>query len=298
MKEQVTKAVIPAAGFGTRMLPFTKAVPKELIPLVDTPVLQYVVEEAVSAGAQDILVIISKGKEAIINHFSPGEELEEKLLALHKNQLADRIKKINNLARIRYVYQHELNGLGDAVALARDFCSNEPFMVLLGDTVMDSASNVSVTGQLCEVFRRYHSSVIAVEKVSREKISSYGIVGGRELSAGVLKIDTLVEKPAPENAPGDMAVASRYLFTPGIFDALSVTAPGLHGEIQLTDSIVNLMKKESVYGCQIKGRRFDLGTVTGFVAANVEFALRRPELQDTLGRQIVRILKEKNIFEM
>lgn len=295
--KKVVKAVIPAAGFGTRMLPFAKAVPKELIPLVDAPVLQYVVEEAVAAGAEDILIIISSGKEALIKHFEPALELEKRLADSGKTALLAKMQRLNSLARIQFVYQQELKGLGDAVNLAAGFAGDDPCLVLLGDTVMDPRGERSVAGELVEVYEKFSSSVVALEKVPPEKVSSYGIAAGKVIEAGVLELTDLVEKPALEDAPGDLAVAARYLFTPGIFSALAETGCGLHGEIQLTDAIRKLMKRERVCGCQIKGRRFDLGTAAGFVAANVEFALRRPELQDVLGRQIMEILKSKNIAE-
>lgn len=296
--KKVFKAVIPAAGFGTRMLPFAKAVPKELIPLVDTPVLQYVVEEAVAAGAEDILVIISSGKEAMIHHFEPAKELEARLETSGKKAMLEKMQKLNSLAKIQFVYQHELRGLGDAVSLAADFAGDDPVLVLLGDTVMDSHISRSVAGQLVDVYEKYGSSVIALEKVLPEKVSSYGIAAGKFIEDHVLKLTDLVEKPDPADAPGDLAVAARYLFTPGIFKALNGTGAGLHGEIQLTDAICKLMKRESVCGCCIAGKRYDLGTPAGFVAANVEFALRRPELQDVLGRRIIEILKNKNIAEL
>lgn len=295
--KKVTKAVIPAAGFGTRMLPFTKAVPKELIPLVDTPVLQYVVQEAADSGAEDILVVISPGKEAVSRHFSPAVELEKRLSESGKDALYAQMQKINHLANIKYVYQYELNGLGDAVSLAENFAGSDPCMVLLGDTVMDSSSLIPVAGQLVKVYEKYGSSVVALTEVAKDKVSSYGIGAGKEIAPAVLELDTLVEKPRPENAPGNLAVAARYLFTPGIFKALKQISRGVNGEMQLTDAIVKLMGSEPVFGCRIAGQRFDLGSAAGFVAANVEFALRRPELQEILGRQIIDILKEKNILK-
>lgn len=297
MSGSVRKAVIPAAGFGTRMLPFTKAVPKELIPLVDSPVLQYVVQEAVDSGAEEILVIISPGKEAVVQHFSPAIDLEQRLTDSGKDKLLAEVRRLNRMADIRYVYQYELNGLGDAVSLAEDFAGQDPVMVLLGDTVMDSCSALPVSGQLVDVYEQYGSSVVALTPVAPDKVSSYGIASGREISATVLQLETLVEKPRLEDAPGNLAVAARYLFTPGIFQALKVIAAGVNVEIQLTDAIAAMMEKEVVFGCRIAGKRFDLGSVAGFVAANVEFALRRPELQEILGRQIIDILKEKNILK-
>ena len=282
MKKQLRKAVIPAAGFGTRMLPFAKSVPKELIPLVDKPVLQYVVEEAVAAGADEILIIISSGKEALIRHFETAVELEKRLAESGKTALLEEMQKLNHLADISFVYQQELKGLGDAVSMAKDFAGGDPVLILLGDTVMDSAVSRSVAGQLVDVYEKTGSSVVALEEVPDEKVSSYGIADGREIADGILKLSRLVEKPALADAPGRLAVAARYLFTPGIFTALAETLPGLHGEIQLTDAIVKLMQNESVYGCRIRGKRYDLGTPAGFVMANVEFALRRRDLHDTI----------------
>ena len=296
MSSSVTKAVIPAAGFGTRMLPFTKAVPKELIPLVDTPVLQYVVEEAIASGAKDILMIISDGKEAVKRHFSPAEELEKHLVDSGREQLLGTLNKIHAAVNITYVYQKDLNGLGGAVALAEDFVGKDPFFVLLGDTVMDSPGNLPVAGQLAECYEKYGDPVIAVSLVPPEKVSSYGIVSGCEISERIWLLDDLVEKPDASVAPSQMAVTARYLLTPDIFPALNRTVPGKNNEVQLTDAIRKVMAQRNFYGCQITGKRFDLGNVNGFIAANVEFALRRPELQEVLGRQISDILKEKNIL--
>ena len=290
---RVKKAVIPAAGFGTRMLPFTKAVPKELIPLVDKPVLQYVAEEAVAAGAEEILIIISSGKEAIRRHFMPAPELEHRLETSGKRALLEEMEKLDALADIRYVYQEELDGLGGAVARAADFAGGEPVLVLLGDTVMERPVSV----QLAEVYRRYSSSVIALETVPPERVSSYGIAAGNEIEEGVFALTDLVEKPAPEQAPGNNAVAARYLLTPAIFPLLAEGVRGVNNEIQLTDAVRRLMDREPVYGCRIAGKRFDLGNPVGFIAANVEFALRRPELQDVLGRRIMDILKENHLVE-
>ncbi len=296
MSRKVTKAVIPAAGFGTRMLPFTKAVPKELIPLVDTPVLQYVVEEAVASGVEEILMIISDGKEAVKNHFSPAADLEKRLRESGKDQLLESMTAINGLADIHYVYQSELNGLGGAVALAEDFAGDDPFFVLLGDTVMDSAVSAPVCSQLAVLYEKFGDPVIALTEVPLEKVSSYGIASGRNIARGEWLLDDLVEKPDVSAAPSRLAVSARYLLTPDIFPELRDTLPGKNNEIQLTDAIRSLMAKRNFYGCQIAGKRYDLGSISGFVAANVEFALRRPELQEILGRQIVDILKSKKIL--
>jgi len=291
VKKRVFKAVIPAAGFGTRMLPFTKAVPKELIPLVDKPVLQYVIEEAVAAGIEEVLLIVSSGKEAIIRHFNPVPELEIRLAESGKQELLADIRALNTMVKISYVYQQQLDGLGGAVRLAKNFAGDDPVAVLLGDTVLDSHTDRSVTGQLVDVYERYGTSVIAFEQVPLEKVSRYGVADAEELGDGVLKLRDLVEKPAPENAPSNLAVAARYLFTPGIFTALENTVAGLHNEVQLTDAVRLLLKEEAVHGCRIAGKRFDLGSKAGFIAANVEFAMRCPELQESLEKQLKCILK-------
>ena len=295
MQKQVKKAVIPAAGFGTRMLPFTKAVPKELIPLVDKPVIQYVVEEAVSAGIEDILIIISSGKEAIIRHFNPAKELEERLQSSGKYELLSELQTLNKLARIHYVYQQELNGLGDAVRAAETFVGDEPFALLLGDTVMDSYTERSVVGQLIDASNAAGgSSVVAVSVVPPEKISSYGIIGGEKISPSLTRVTTMVEKPAPQDAPGNLAVAARYVFTPGIFAALAETGRGVGGEVQLTDAMIKLLNNEPLFGCEISGKRFDLGSKAGFIAANLEFAMRDKKLADALRGKLDELLTEKN----
>lgn len=294
-KHVVRKAVIPAAGYGTRMLPFTKAVPKELIPLVDKPVLQYVVEEAVASGIEEILLIISAGKEAVLRHFAPDAELEAVLQKNGKTAMVDELHHLDFLgAKITAVYQEYLNGLGGAVALAKDFAGDEPVAVLLGDTVLDSGDDVPVTAQLIEVYEQYHASVIALENVAPEKVSSYGIADAQEIADRVWQLRDLIEKPSIEEAPGNLAVASRYLFTPGIFAALEKTVPGLHHEIQLTDAVRILLQNESVYGRRISGRRFDLGSKSGFIAANLEFAMRCPELKENLDKMLKQLLECKN----
>lgn len=280
MKTQVKKAVIPAAGFGTRFLPFTKSVPKELIPLVDKPVIQYVVEEAVESGIEEILLVISSDKEPIIRHFNPVPELERRLEEQNKSEMLSEIRKISKLAKIHYVYQQELNGLGDAVARAEYFVGNEPFAVLLGDTVMDSFTDKPVTRQLAEIFERTSSSVVALEEVPLERVSKYGIADGEEIEPGVLKIRQMVEKPSPENAPSRLAFAARYIFTPEIFVALAKTGRGKNNEIQLTDAMQKLLVSGAMYGCKAAGKRYDIGSKSGFLKSTVEFGLRREEFRE------------------
>ncbi|MBR2372865.1 MAG: UTP--glucose-1-phosphate uridylyltransferase [Lentisphaeria bacterium] len=285
---RLRKAVIPAAGFGTRFLPFAKAVPKELIPLVDKPVLQYVVEEAAACGIEEILLVISRGKESLLNVFAPAPELEKQLAA--KNRLGE-IASIRELAgkiKFSHVYQEQLNGLGGAILCAEKFAAGEPFAILNGDTVMDSGSGVPVLGQLIEVFEKTSSSVMALEKVPRELFDRYGIAAGREVFPGVIEVEQLVEKPDPEDAPGDLAVAARYVYTPELFDCIRHTAPGKGGEIQLPDATRLLMERGSrVFGRVVDGKRYDIGDKLSFLKATVEFGLRRPEFAANFSSWLV-----------
>ena len=293
---QIRKAVIPAAGFGTRFLPFSKSVPKELIPLVDRPVIQYVIEEAAAAGIEEILVILSSEKEAVIRHFNPVPELEKRLEERGKFDILQEITSLNKIAKIHYVYQQQLNGLGDAVLQAEAFCGSEPFAVLLGDTVMDSTVNRCVTGQLVDVFEQFGSSVVALEEVPLEKVSSYGIADGTMCAENVLDISRMVEKPAPENAPSRLAFAARYVFTPEIFDCLKQTPRGKDNELQLTDAMSRLLDNNKMYGCRISGKRYDLGSKLGFLKGTVEFGLRRPEFKEAFAsflRETVKKLDEE-----
>ncbi len=288
---KVTKAVIPAAGFGTRFLPFTRAVPKEMIPLVDKPVIQYVVEEASAAGITDILIVVSTGKEAIQEHFVPGGPLEERLEKTGKTAELESLRRIDSLARIHYVYQPELKGLGDAVAQAAGFTGNDPFAVLLGDTVLRGETE-PVCAQLCRAFERTGASVVALEEVPLEKVSRYGIAELASSDGRLHKLASLVEKPSPETAPSRLAIASRYVFTPGIFAELAVTRPGKGGEIQLTDAMKSLLKREPMYGLQFEGRRYDIGNKLEFLKSTVEFGLRRPEFHDAFAAYLREIVKD------
>lgn len=286
MFQNIRKAVIPAAGFGTRMLPFTKAVPKELIPLVDKPVIQYVVEEAIASGLDDILLILSSGKEAILEHFQAAPELETRLKETGKNELLAQISSIGKGAKISCVYQEELDGLGGAVKLAENFCNGEYFAVLLGDTVLDSSSDTPVTGQLIETYRQVGTSVVAVETVPVASISSYGNVGGIWKSENIMQVDAMVEKPSPAEALSDLAVASRYVLSPEIFPLLHRTKRGKGNEIQLTDAIRELIPTGSLHACKINGKRYDLGSKAGFIAANIEFSLRDAELSSCVSKKL------------
>jgi UTP--glucose-1-phosphate uridylyltransferase len=271
----IKKAVIPAAGLGTRFLPATKAQPKEMLPIIDRPTIQYVVQEAVDSGIEDILIITGKGKRAIEDHFDRNYELETRLEEKEDQLLLDEMRRLSDMANLHYVRQRELNGLGDAIRYARHHVGNEPFAVLLGDTIMDSV--IPVTQQLIDTYAQYGGSVIAVEEVPHDKVNRYGIVGGRSISDRILELDTLVEKPALADAPSNLAIAGRYILTPDIFDMLEQTPVGKNNEIQLTDAMLLLLKRENLYAHRIEGKRHDIGNKLDFLKTTVEFALKRTE---------------------
>ncbi len=287
MNLPVRKAVIPAAGYGTRFLPISKAVPKEMLPIVDKPVIQYVVEEAVASGITDILIVIGRAKRSIEEHFFPNRELEDELAAKGKTEALAACQAVSHLARIHFVWQHEMRGLGDAVLYARHHVGDEPFALLMGDTIVEPAPGAApVTRQLCDVWERHGGSAIAVEEVAPERVSRYGIVGGTEVSPGLVKANVLVEKPKPEEAPSRLAITSRYVLSPAIFDCLDHTLPGKNGELQLTDALARLITRESVYGWRYGGRRFDIGDKLGFVKTNIEFSLRDPAVAGELRKYL------------
>ncbi|SHE97430.1 UDP-glucose pyrophosphorylase [Mariniphaga anaerophila] len=273
----IKKAVIPAAGWGTRFLPITKSQPKEMIPIVDTPVIQYVVEEAVASGITDILMIIGKGKRAIEEHFDRSPQLEESLIAKKQLGLLEQIKKISNLANIHFIWQKEMNGLGDAISYARYHVGREPFAVLLGDTLI-SGKGAPITKQLIDVYDRYKSSVVALEEVPPENVHRYGVIQGKKLENNVLIAEDFIEKPAKEEAPSNLAIASRYVFTPEIFDYLDETKPGKNNEIQLTDAMREMVKKYAMYGLQFQGTRYDIGNKLDFLKTNIIYGLEHEEI--------------------
>lgn len=270
----VKKAVIPAAGLGTRFLPATKASPKEMLPIIDTPTIQYVVQEAVDSGIEDILIISGKGKRAIEDHFDRNYELEDRLKE-KEDAMYDEIMHLADMANIHFIRQKEISGLGDAIYYARHHTGNEPFAVLLGDTIIDSV--IPVTQQLIDIYDQYQSTVIAVEKVPADKVNRYGIVGGKLLKDTVMELDQLIEKPAINQAPSDLAIAGRYILTPEIYKALEKTPKGKNNELQLTDALNLLLKSESVYSFTFEGTRYDIGNKLDFLKTTVDFALRRKE---------------------
>jgi UTP--glucose-1-phosphate uridylyltransferase len=268
----ITKAVIPAAGWGTRFLPATKAVPKEMLPVVDKPVIQYVVEEAVSCGITDICIVVSEGKGAIREHFAPNAVLEEKLAAQHKESLLKDIRRLSTMARFTYVLQKEQRGLGDAIYCGKEFAGGDAFAVLLGDTIIDA--NRPAVGQLMEIHQKYHEGVVLCEEVDRALVSRYGVLDAELLVADTYLVRDLVEKPAPGEAPSNLVIASRYVFTPEIFACLERTPPGKGGEIQITDAMRLLVSSRPFYARKLSGVRFDVGDPQGFIHANVQLGRR------------------------
>lgn len=286
----IKKAVIPAAGYGTRFLPITKSQPKEMIPIVDTPVIQYVIEEAVASGITDILMIIGKGKRAIEEHFDRSPLLEESLIEKENFDMLEKIRNISRLANIHFVWQKEMNGLGDAIKYARYHVGNEPFAVLLGDTLVQS--DIPVTRQLIGVYERYRGSVVALEEVKPEMVHRYGIIDGNKLEDKILIANDWIEKPAPNEAPSNLAIASRYIFTPEIFDCLDRTIPGKNNEIQLTDAMRALVKNQAMYGLIFDGKRYDIGNKMGFLKTNIIYGLQDAEIGSELKKWLKQFVKE------
>lgn len=272
----ITKAVIPAAGFGTRFLPATKSQPKEMLPIVDKPTIQYVVEEAVHSGIRDILIITRQGKQAIENHFDRAFDLEANLQAQGRHEQLLQVRQLTSLANIYFVRQAELAGLGDAISYARWHVGNEPFLVLLGDTLIDSPTPCA--RQLIDVFNRYKSPVIGVERVDLAKVSRYGIVGGHEIEPRTLEIDSLVEKPKPAEAPSNLAIGGRYILTPDIFDYIEKTPRGINNEIQLTDALRLMLKDRKILAHEFDGKRYDIGNRLEYMKTSVIYAAKRQDI--------------------
>ncbi len=290
---KIRKAVLPVAGLGTRFLPATKAQPKEMLPIVDKPLVQYAVEEVSASGIPMVIFVTGRGKTAIENHFDVSAELEQELAGKGKQELLKQIRSISGLMRFVYVRQQTPQGLGHAILTARDVVDEEPFAVLLSDDVI--ANPVPCLKQMLAVFERYGRSVIAIQKVPRKAVGSYGIIRGRlvpdaEWQGRLFRIDDMVEKPTPSEAPSNLAVIGRYILTPTIFHELAATTPGSGGEIQLTDGLRRLLTKEPIYGYLFEGKRYDAGDKLGFLQATVELALNRPDLGKEF-RKYLRSLK-------
>lgn len=283
---KIRKAVFPVAGLGTRFLPATKASPKEMLPLVDKPLIQYAVEEAKASGIEEITIITGRGKRAIEDHFDYSVELENELFEQKKFELLDQIKNISNLVTFAYVRQKKALGLGHAILCAEAIVGDEPFAVFLADDIIDSVT--PCMRQLIDVYDEYHSSVIAIQEVEKKDTKSYGIIKPKKIRNRIYKVNDLIEKPDPVKAPSNLAVIGRYILTPEIFKALKKTSPGKLGEIQLTDALKILLQKEDIYGCEFTGTRYDAGDKLGFLKATVEFALKRKDL----GKEFRKYLKK------
>ncbi|SDS95145.1 UDP-glucose pyrophosphorylase [Paenibacillaceae bacterium GAS479] len=274
----IRKAIIPAAGLGTRFLPATKAMPKEMLPIVDKPTIQYIIEEAVASGIEDIIIVTGKGKRAIEDHFDYSFELEHHLASKNKWDLLESVTKPSNIADIHYIRQKEPKGLGHAIWCARKFIGNEPFAVLLGDDIVES--DTPCLKQLIDVFDQHEASVIGVQEVPWGEVSRYGIIDAEELSPKLFQANGFIEKPAQDNAPSNLAIMGRYILTPEIFDILGNQEAGIGGEIQLTDAISLLSNTQPIFACNFNGKRHDVGEKFGFVQTTIHYALQHPDLRE------------------
>ena len=279
MNKKIRKAIIPAAGLGTRFLPATKAQPKEMLPIVDKPTIQYIIEEAIASGIEEILIITGRSKKCIEDHFDRSVELELELKKSGKKEMLKMVEDISNMADIYYIRQKEPKGLGHAISCAKTFVGNEPFAILLGDDVVYNDEKPCLK-QLIDCYNEYNTSVLGVQTIPEDKVNKYGIVDGILIEDRVCKVKGLVEKPSIEEAPSNVAILGRYIVTPKIFEILERTKPGKGGEIQLTDALLELINEEAMYAYNFEGRRYDVGDKQGFLEATVEYALRREDLRD------------------
>jgi len=279
MTKKIRKAIIPAAGLGTRFLPATKAQPKEMLPIVDKPTIQYIIEEAIASGIEEILIITGRNKKCIEDHFDKSVELEMELEKNNKKEMLEMVRSISNMANIHFIRQKEPKGLGHAVHCAKTFVNNETFAVLLGDDIVYNEEKPCLK-QLINCYDEYKTSVVGVQTVDPQNVSKYGIVNGINIEDRVYKVKGLVEKPKLEEAPSNVAILGRYILTPRIFEILENTKPGKGGEIQLTDALLTLLDEEAIYAYDFEGKRYDVGDKQGFLEATVEYALRREDLQE------------------
>lgn len=283
MRQKIRKAIIPAAGFGTRFLPATKAIPKEMLPIVDIPTIQYIIEEAVKAGIEEVCIITNSYKQSIENHFDRSFELEEKLKASHDEEHLEMIEAITDMVNVVSIRQKTPKGLGHAILCAKSFVGNEPFAVLLGDDIVINPNGPGAIRQLMDIYEQTGKSVVGTQPVSKENISKYGIVDpAKRLSNGLIQVSSFIEKPSLENAPSNIAILGRYILTPDIFEKLETQSLGKGNEIQLTDAIDRLAKENTVYACQFQGDRYDVGDRKGFLQAQVEFALNRKDTKEVM----------------
>jgi len=288
---KVRKAIIPAAGLGTRFLPATKAMPKEMLPIVDKPTIQYIVEEAIESGIEDIIIVTGKGKRAIEDHFDHSFELEQNLFEKGKLDLLSEVQKSSKLVDIHYIRQKEPKGLGHAIWCARKFIGNEPFAVLLGDDIV--SADTPCLQQMIQQYNRYNASVLGVQTVKENEVSRYGIVDGSIIDNRLYNVHNLVEKPKQEEAPSNLAILGRYILSPRIFDILSNQKPGAGDEIQLTDAIAELNKHEVVYAYDFVGTRYDVGEKMGFIQTTLDFALHREDLRSSVLDYLQMILEKE-----
>ena len=288
MTKKVKKAIIPAAGLGTRFLPATKSQPKEMLPIVDKPTLQYIIEEAIESGIEEILIVTGRNKKSIEDHFDRSVELELELEQKGKKEMLNMVKNISNMVNIHYIRQKEPKGLGHAIYCAKSFIGNDPFAVLLGDDIVDA--DTPCLKQMIDAYDEYKTSILGVQEVARENVDKYGILDVKHIEDRVYKVKDMVEKPSVEEAPSNIAILGRYIITPEIFNILENQEPGKGGEIQLTDALQTLATKEAIYAYNFEGRRYDVGDKLGFLEATVDFALKRPELKN----DFITFLKSKN----
>ncbi len=288
---KIKKAIIPAAGLGTRFLPATKAQPKEMLPIVDKPTIQYIIEEAIASGIEDILIITGRNKRAIEDHFDKSFELEMTLEKKGKDDLLQIVRKVSNMVNIHYIRQKEPRGLGHAIHCAKAFIKDEPFAVLLGDDVVDAKQ--PCLKQLIDAYDIHNGTILGVQEVSWDDVDKYGIVSGNKLNANTYSVVDLIEKPEKEVAPTNIAILGRYIISPEIFNILEKTEPGAGGEIQLTDALKVLASKENMYAYIFEGKRYDVGNKLGFLKATVEFALKREDLKEEFGDYLKNILNKK-----
>ena len=287
----VRKAVIPAAGLGINFLPATKAQSKEMLPIIVTPTIQYVVEEAIDSGIDDILIIIGKGKRAIEDHFDRNHDLELYLANKKKDDQYNEIRRIADMANIHFIRQKEINGLGDAIRYAEQHVGDEPFAVLLGDTIIDSV--IPVTQQLIDIYEQYRQTIVAVESVPKENVSRFGIVGGKPVSDAIWSLTELVEKPSIDKSPSNLALAGRYILTPDIFKAIADTSADQNQEIQLTDALHLMVQREDIYAYAIEGKRYDIGTKLDYLKTIVEIALKKDDISQDFLNFLKEIVSEK-----
>jgi len=287
---KVKKAIIPAAGLGTRFLPATKAQPKEMLPIVDKPTIQYIIEEAVASGVEDILIITGRGKRAIEDHFDKSYELEEELIKKEKHDLLEIVQRVSKMANIHYVRQKEALGLGHAIYCARKFIGNEPFAVMLGDDIV--VSDKPCLQQMIEMYDRYENTIVGIQVVPDEDVSKYGIIKAKNIENRSYLVEDLVEKPSKDKAPSNLAIMGRYIIEPEIFDILERQEVGSGGEIQLTDALKVLNQQKQIYGYSFNGKRYDVGDKLGYLEATVEFALKRDDLKEDFKKYLIQIVKQ------